>query len=138
MVVKGLGPVAAPAGTGPVGAGPAGAGRGAGPSGFSVSVGANPAVAMTPGVAALDGLLLLQEVEGAPERDRRARKHGRAMLDALSRLQLGLLDADGGADALANLSALAEHCPEAADPGLRDLLGAVSLRARVELARRGL
>lgn len=129
MVVKGVGPVAVPAGTAR-----AGMGRG----GFTVSAGAAPGVAMASGVAALDGLLLLQEVEDAPERDRRARKHGRAMLDALSRLQLGLLDGECGAGALASLSALAEHCPEAADPGLRDLLRAVALRARVELARQGL
>ena len=128
MVVKGVGPVAVPAGTAR-----AGAGRG----GFAVPAGAAPGVAVASGVAALDGLLLLQEVEDAPERDRRARKHGRAMLDALSRLQLGLLDAECGANALASLSALADHCPEAADPGLRDVLNAVSLRAQVELARHG-
>ena len=130
MEVKGLRPVAAPL----AGAARAGVGRG----GFSVSAGGTGGVTMAPGVAALDGLLLLQEVEDAPERDRRARKHGRAMLDALSRLQVGLLQDDAGEDVLANLSALAEHCPEAADPGLRDVLGAVSLRARLELARRGL
>ena len=42
-----------------------------------------------------------------PARDRRPRQHGRAMLDALARLQLGLLGELDGA-ALESLAALAD------------------------------
>ena len=52
------------------------------------------ALANMSATAALDGLLLLQEGTDAPTRDRRARQHGRALLDALARLQLGLLGSD--------------------------------------------
>lgn len=111
--------------------------RSRGGEGFAVGGGpdqaAGPAAASA--AAGLDGLLLLQEGEGGPVRDRRARQHGRAVLEALARLQLGLLDGEGTADCLATLAALVEHGPEAADPGLRDVLAAVGLRARVELAR---
>ena len=127
MVIQGIGRVAVP----DAGRGRAGVGR----PGFAVA--ANPAArtAALSAPTALDGLLLLQEVEDAPERDRRARKHGRAMLDALGRLQLSLLGGDPATNDLHRLAALAEHCPEAADPVLRGLLGAVALRAQVELAR---
>jgi hypothetical protein len=117
---------------------PATARTGAGGAGFNVGSGvqtsAGPSAASA--AAGLGGLLLLQEVENAPARDRRARKHGRALLDALAQLQLGLLGDDPDGLALERLAALLDHAPEAADPGLRDVLGAVALRAHVELARR--
>ncbi len=129
MVVKGVGGVSTP---------PPGVGRaGAGTPGFTVRSGGDAAGSVAVAApSALDGLLLLQEVETAPARDRRARRHGRAMLDALARLQLGLL---GELDetCLADLATLADACPEAADPALNGVLQAVGLRARIELARHG-
>ena len=119
---------------------PLGSGRtGAGTSGFAVGGGAQTASgpSRVAAPAALGGLLLLQEAEAAPVRDRRARQHGRAMLDALARLQLSLLGEDPDVAGLERLAALVEHCPQAADPGLRDVLGGVALRARIELARNG-
>ncbi len=106
-------------------------------AGFALPAGAE-AVAAKPAAAAagLDTLLALQEWDGGAARDRQARKHGRAMLAALARLQLGLLGDDPDGAALAELAALAEHCPEAADPALRDALADVGLRARIEVARR--
>ena len=83
-------------------------------------------------------MLLLQQVEDGPTRDRQARKHGRAMLEGLSALQHELLDGDVSPGTLERLAALAEHCPEAADPALKDTLASVSLRVRVELARRSM
>src|SRR5690606_13450144 len=89
-------------------------------------------------------LLALQEVGNAPppsaapqaERDRRARRHGAALLKALRGLQLALLDgAEPDAARLAGLAALAED-EEAVDPVLREAIAAIVLRARVELARR--
>ena len=86
-------------------------------------------------------MLLLQEVADGPvhdrqARDRRARRHGRALLEGLGELQRALLGDGEDSAALDRLAALVEHCPEAADPALRATLAAVALRARVELARR--
>ena len=82
-------------------------------------------------------MLLLQETDAAPARDRQARRHGRAMLDALARLQHALLGGGDDPAALDQLAALLEHCPEASDPELRATVAAVALRVHVELARRG-
>ncbi len=130
MVIRGVAGAAVPL---------PGAGRaGPGATGFSVSASTVGEPAGVSAPAALDGLLLLQEVEDAPARDRRARKHGRAMLDALARLQLALLGGDADAEAVRCLSALARQPADAADPALREMLGAIALRAGIELARRGL
>ncbi len=85
----------------------------------------------------MDGLLLLQQVEDGPTRDRQARRHGRALLEGLGALQRALLGGEDDPAALDRLAALVAHCPDAADPALRGTLAAVALRARVELARRG-
>ena len=83
------------------------------------------------------GLLALQEFGSTTERDARARRRGQAMLQSLSGLQLALLDT---AVDLARLRALAALLPgeEAADPALAEVISAIRLRARVELARHGL
>ncbi len=97
---------------------------------------AGPAAASA--TASLDGMLLLQQVEDGPVRDRQARRHGRAMLEGLAELQRALLDDDLDAGVLERLAVLVEHCPEASDPALRGTLAAVSLRVQVELARRSM
>jgi len=91
------------------------------------------------GVAA-PGLLALQEWpvdalagEREQERDRAARLHGEALLKALGEMQRGLLRDE--APDLAGLAGLAGSVPDAADPALRAAVGAVALRARIELAR---
>ena len=128
MVIKGMGNVAPPASS---------KGR-TGTSGFTVAAGSAAATAALSAAAPLDGLLLLQEAEHAPDRDRRAHKHGRAVLDALARLQLALLGGDPDSTALRTLAALIEQAPAADDPALRTMLGAIALRAEVELARAGM
>jgi hypothetical protein len=90
----------------------------------------------------LGGLLALQESLGQPtmdafEQDRPARQHGRRLLTALGGLQRLVLSGDDPASALSALRALADAAPEAADPALAATLGAIRLRVRVELARRG-
>lgn len=94
--------------------------------------------------AAPGALLAIQEAAGAPsslasaaeERDRRARRRGAALIEALRDLQLALLQgAEGDVARLADLAALAEG-EVAADPVLREAIAAIVLRARVELARR--
>ncbi|CAH2599713.1 conserved protein of unknown function [Rhodovastum atsumiense] len=110
--------------------------------GFRIAGGlAEPAADLggTAGIA-LETMLALQEAEGAASRDRQARRHAQDILAELAALQRGLLGAGqgGGPDpgALRRLAALAGQVPLAADPALRDIVAAVTLRARVELARR--
>jgi len=91
---------------------------------------------------ALDGLLALQESLGHPapdwlEADRPARQHGRRLLVTLGGLQRLMLTGGDAGSLLAELRSLAEAAPEAADPALAAALGAINLRVRVELARRG-
>ncbi len=111
----------------------------AGGVGFAVSgqggAVAGPAAAAP--AAGLEGLLQLQQFEDAATRDRQAKRHGQALLQALSELQRLLLGDGPLEDALGRLSALVETCPEASDPALAGLVGGIMLRARVELARRG-
>ncbi len=97
--------------------------------GTAAAQGAAPAQAI--------GLLALQEIAPAAERDARARKRGEALLRSLSDLQVGLLDRSLDP---ARLRALAALVPgdDAADPALAAALSAIRLRARVELARHGL
>jgi hypothetical protein len=85
-------------------------------------------------------LLALQEGACADQgTEERARRRGRAALDLLREVQIGLLR-DGATPAcLARLSTLAKAAEAEAppaDPGLRAVLAEVTLRVRVELARR--
>ena len=120
----------------------AGRGGGRGGGGFSVGAAGGHAAARAAGAAAAVaplalGMLALQERGGGdPDRDAAARRRADSLLDELRALQAELLA--GGADPgrLARLAAL-ESGEEGADPGLREVVQAVALRARVELARRG-
>jgi hypothetical protein len=111
-----------------------------GSAGFSV---ATPAYDATPAAAgavpalALESLLALQATTPEAERDRTARRHGQALLTALSALQRCSLADQGTEDAAARLDALMRDVPAAADPGLAAVLRAIRLRTRVELARLG-
>jgi hypothetical protein len=117
----------------------AGAGQGA----FSVPSGSAAASARTAGVAAssaaaLDGMLALQERGDGTVQDREARRRGQDLLGALSRMQRSILAGGSDPELLRDMVALTADLPRAADPGLRRVLEAIALRARVELARRGL
>ena len=127
---------------GPVGAsGPTRAGRRGADGGFSVETGAR-SLARTGGASGaamigMDSMLALQAVDEAQERDRRARKRGTAVLAALTDLQRAIVVADDPARALRSLRDLTDATQEtASDPELAGILRAVTLRARVELARR--
>ncbi|MGH7071541.1 MAG: flagellar assembly protein FliX [Acetobacteraceae bacterium] len=87
-------------------------------------------------VTLLGAMLALQEVEANQARDRVARRHGEAILTALTALQVGLLGGAVHGPELGHLARLAAELPEAADPVLGMLVRAVSLRAEIELARR--
>ncbi len=105
---------------------------------------AGGAVAAAAPARGLDALLALQETAAAAQdpaaRDREARRHGRDLLEELAALQKALLSGGDGAGegALGRLVALLRSMPAAADPGLDGVLRSVGLRARLELARRGL
>ena len=101
--------------------------------------GGGPAAAAS--ASSLDAILALQEEQTAerviPARDREARRRGQGLLTALAALQHALLDGGNGDAALRQLAALADGVP-AATPQLEAVVRALSLRARIELARRGL
>lgn len=105
---------------------------------FVVHADSTPPAAAEPlsGVAALSGLLALQESESVPIRDRDARRRGRDILAALAALQRGLLGGADPDDATVRLAALLAEPLVTADPGLNAILTAIRLRARIELARR--
>lgn len=87
-------------------------------------------------LSGLDGLLALQEAQTQAVSEREARRHGHAMLAALKRLQLALLTRNGvSQDDLRRLADLAASPAPGADPALVSLLGAIGLRARIELAK---
>ena len=85
-------------------------------------------------------LLALQEGPGADQgAEDRARRLGRAALDLLREVQIDLLRGGATPARLARLAALAkvaEADATPADPELRAVLAEVTLRVRVELARR--
>jgi hypothetical protein len=85
----------------------------------------------------------LEDVASHRTADRQARRHGRAMLQALADLQRAILaqaPAGGEADAvlavLITLAGLASSTPEAHDPVLRLIMREIGVRAATELARR--
>ena len=127
---------------GVAGGGATGPGRGVRPGagGFRLG-GAAPSasVAAAQGVAGVQalGLLGIQETAPAAERDARARRRGQALLEELSALQAGLLAGRADPARLRALAALTRG-ETAADPALAAAVAAISLRARVELARLGL
>ncbi len=135
-VINGLGPASPISGTA--------ARQGKAATGFGVSTaargGTTTAAAEAPAVM-LAGLLALQAEDSGDALDREARRHGHDLLAELVALQRALLadGADGGVpvDQLRRLATLAAVVPPAADQRLREVMEAITLRARVELARFG-
>ncbi len=99
-----------------------------------------PAESAPTGAVGLSGLLALQEAgdpaAAAAAQDGAARRHGEAVMEDLKDLQLALLS--GRASDLSGLAARAGTGPQAADPRLTAVIGAIRLRASVELARAAL
>ena len=111
-----------------------GAGQGAAPAGgFRISQLAAPiAPAAVPGIE-VAGLLAAT----ASPRDHVARRRGRALLRGLDELQRDLLAGTANPDVMRGLSGLLKG-EDGDDPELADTLRALALRARIELARRGI
>lgn len=113
-------------------------------SSFAVPSEADPGVASAgtasaaAPAAALGSMLALQEQDAETVEDRTARRHGSELLGVLAELQRALLGGDGDLTALQRVVELTQDVPIAADPRLAAVLSAITLRARVELARRGI
>jgi hypothetical protein len=109
-----------------------------------VAGGATPAAAVEAGAAAEVaavglGLLAIQAGQEEAARDAAAEGRAAALLEELGGLQLELLGGGrGGAESAARLERLAalQAGDTGVDPGLREVVEAVALRARVELAKR--
>ncbi|WP_428376600.1 flagellar assembly protein FliX [Lichenicoccus sp.] len=69
--------------------------------------------------------------------DRQARQRGRDLLAALAALQRDLLGCADPAASLSRLAALLADVPDAEDPQLGEILGAIRLRAGIEAIRLG-
>ena len=93
--------------------------------------GSGPTAALTAA-----GLFTVLEDAIEPPQDRAARRHGRALLTALSSLQALVLAGDPSAG-LGPLAELLCDVPAPVTPALASALDAVLLRARIELARYG-
>jgi hypothetical protein len=83
------------------------------------------------------GLIALQEAEGAAARNRRGAARAQDLLRELSALQAEMLRGGADPERLSRLAELAE-ADSPADPVLADALAGIALRARIELARRGI
>jgi hypothetical protein len=109
--------------------------------GFRVGGGADEAreANASTGVSAATaiGLLQVQELAPAGERNARAFRRGEDMLRELKALQLELLEGRADPARLQELIRLTQG-EKPADPGLTEALEAIALRARLELARRGM
>ena len=94
------------------------------------------AVSSTPLLSDVDALFSLQEVGDGTGEKRRAVLRADEMLDRLEDLKRGLLIGSIGLDKLTELARLAkEGAVTVEDPKIRDILGEIELRARVELAK---
>lgn len=89
-------------------------------------------------VSGIDALLAMQGVEDPTEKRRRSVKRGRAALDVLDDLKIGLLSGMLDAHTVARLrTAAADLKSSSGDPGLDAVLAEIELRVEVELAKAG-
>lgn len=120
-----------------------------GASGFSALLGgvsdadeasSSHAVGGAVSIGALDALLTLQGVdEASGEASKKARKQAFDLLDQLDRIRVGLLTGELPQSAIENLiHMIGAHRERISDPELAEILDAIDLRARVELAKLGL
>jgi hypothetical protein len=118
------------------------AGRAQGGGLFEIGQGAHtqsaaPMTSIGP-TASMDALLALQAVEDPLLKKRKTLKRGTQLLDALDSLKTDLLAGKMSEGRLNQLMAVMSQAREKSDPGLDALVNDIELRARVELAKRGL
>lgn len=116
---------------------------GAAAPGFHVDRGvgaaAPHAAPATAGLSGVNALLALQTVPSATERRKRAVRRANDLLDVLGEVRVGLLEGaidPGQLDRLRRMTAQGRD--EVEEPGLRDVLDEIDLRAQVELAKLGI
>lgn len=121
--------------------------RGAARSGSGVAFHVNEdgaemqrAGAMTQAAPAQDigSLLALQAVEDPTLKKKKLVRRGKQLLDTLDEIKTDLLVGRVSEGRLNQLMALISQARERSDPALDGLLDDIELRARVELAKRGL
>jgi hypothetical protein len=88
--------------------------------------------------ASLDALLALQAIDDPLQARKKTIRRGRSLLDTLETLRADLLVGRISEGNLNQLTALIGQAREKADPKLDALLNDIELRARVELAKRGI
>jgi hypothetical protein len=87
-------------------------------------------------VGGIDALVALQGFDDPAERRRRAVGKGKAALDVLDQIKLGLLAGTLDPGNLNRLRAAAEQLKDrSGEPGLDEVLSEIELRAEVELAK---
>lgn len=96
-----------------------------------------PATTIAPATS-LDALLALQAVEDPLLKKKKLVRRGTQLLDTLEDMQADLLSGRVSESRLNQLMAVLGRAREKADPRLDALLDDIELRARVELAKRGL
>lgn len=124
------------------GVAPTAGGRKAGPAtaapGFAPSVEAparTTAVSSTSAVTPLDVILALQSDEPPAQRRRRQAKRGKDALDALEKLERGLLVGHAPATLKAELESLHFAAAPTGDAGLDAVLNEIDIRLAVEVAK---
>ena len=108
---------------------------------FAVGEESAPRVAANSAAVAptsIDALLALQGVDDATMGRKKQLRRGRSLLDVLDALKLDLLAGRASESRLNQLMALVGQARTISEPGLNALLDDIELRARVELAKRGL
>lgn len=89
-------------------------------------------------LAGLDALIALQAVDGdAPRKKRRAVKRGHDLLDVLEEMRIALLSGAVTGEMLDRIAMLIGGLEPSGDDGLDALIADISMRAEVELAKRG-
>jgi hypothetical protein len=86
----------------------------------------------------IGSLLALQAVEDPTLKKRKLVRRGNQLLDTLDEIKADLLVGRVSEGRLNQLMALISQARERSEPGLDGLLDDIELRARVELAKRGL
>lgn len=114
------------------------AGTAAPASGFAPAVDAPAPVAASSGVSVitpLDAIIALQSEEPAPQRRRRQTKRGQDALDALERLERGLLTGRAPGALKAELESLYFATAPTGQEGLDEVLREIDIRLAVEIAK---
>ncbi|MBD0273893.1 MAG: hypothetical protein ICV73_18440 [Acetobacteraceae bacterium] len=106
-----------------------------GGTGADTAASATTAATATAAVGGLSLLAVQEDGGGRAGRNAAARRRASSILDELRGLQAELLGGRPDPSRLARLAAL-QSGEDGVDPGLREAVRAVALRARIELARR--